>query len=74
MASGFMLKKEIDEEGLQDKKGFFKDLKQSAIDIWKIRKHPLIMKVVLYVLLKGLLVPSFSSFWYYYETKIKHFS
>ena len=32
------------------------------------------MKVLLYVIIRGLLNPSFSSFWYYYVTKIKEFS
>lgn len=72
--SGFKLNKEIDSEGLEEKRGFFQDMMQSAVDIWKIRKHPLLLKVLVYVLLKGILVPSFGSFWYYYETKIKHFS
>jgi Na+/melibiose symporter-like transporter len=72
--SGITLNPEIDQEGLEDMNGFWIDLKRSVKDIWEIRRIPEIYKVLLYLLLRCLVTPSFSDFWYYYVTNIKGFS
>jgi len=38
--SGWKLNKKIDQEGLDEMNGFFKDVKRSFIEIWQIRKIP----------------------------------
>ena len=43
-------------------------------EIWSIRRIPEIYLVILYLILKGLTVPSFGDFWYYYMTNIRNFS
>ena len=74
MYSGLKLNPEIDAEGLEEMNGFCKDVKRSLREIWEIRRIPEIYRVLGYLVLRGLAVPSFSSFWYYYTTKIKGFS
>lgn len=72
--SGITLNPEIDREGLDEMEGFWKNLKRSVKDIYEIRKIPEIYKVLLYLVLTGLVRPSFNDFWYYYITNIKGFS
>ena len=72
--SGIKLNPEIDREGLEAMNGFVKDLKRSAYDIYEIRRIPEIYKVLIYIILRGLLVPSFGDFWYYFVINIKEFT
>tara|TARA_B110000285_G_C14908924_1_gene506931 strand:+ start:408 stop:809 length:402 start_codon:yes stop_codon:yes gene_type:complete len=72
--SGIKLNPEIDREGLESMNGFMKDLKRTIKEIYEIRKIPEIYKVLFYIILRGLLVPSFGDFWYYYVINVKDFS
>ena len=72
--SGIKLNPEIDKEGLDDMNGFWVDLKRSGRDIWEIRKIPEIYRVLLYIVLRAMVTPSFGDFWYYYLTNVKDFS
>ena len=72
--SGIMLNKDIDREGLSEMNGFFTDLKKSIKELWEIRKIPEIYKVILFILLRGFLSPSFGEFYYYFIKDIKHWS
>lgn len=72
--SGIKLNPEIDEEGIEEMNGFVVDIKRSFREVWEIRHIPQIYKVLLFLVLRGLVRPSFGDFWYYYITNIKGFS
>ena len=72
--SGITLNPEIDSEGLDEMNGFWKDLKRSGREIWQIRHIPEIYRVLLYIILRACVTPSFGDFWYYYLTNVKGFS
>jgi MFS family permease len=72
--SGIKLNPEIDREGLESMNGFVIDLKRSGKEIYEIRRIPEIYLVLLYIILRGMLVPSFGDFWYYYVINVKEFT
>ena len=49
--SGVRLNPEVDQEGLEEMNGFWKDLKRTFKEIWDLRKIPEIYKVLLFYFL-----------------------
>ena len=51
----------------------FENVKKTLKEVAEVRKIPQILQVAAFLIISGILAPSFSTFWYYYNRGIKAF-
>ena len=72
--SGMCLNKQIDQEGLDEMSDSpLENVKKTLKEVAEVRKIPQILQVAAFLIISGILAPSFSTFWYYYNRGIKSF-
>lgn len=62
------------EDDNEEPRGFYADLKLNISDVIQAIKIPVFNRVIIFMLLNGILIPSFGSFGYYFMLDIVHIS
>eukprot|EP00355_Strombidium_rassoulzadegani_P008804 CAMPEP_0168619938 /NCGR_PEP_ID=MMETSP0449_2-20121227/6866_1 /TAXON_ID=1082188 /ORGANISM="Strombidium rassoulzadegani, Strain ras09" /LENGTH=442 /DNA_ID=CAMNT_0008660901 /DNA_START=174 /DNA_END=1502 /DNA_ORIENTATION=+ len=71
---GTLLNRQIDTEGIVEMKGFWSELRRTLREVFRLREMPIVYRVILFLLLDGLMGPSFGEFQFYYLTDVRKIS